>query len=693
MKGSSKRNAPRIALVGCGAIAERYYMPAIAAIPSVLKRLVLVDTDEARLQILSSRFCVQQYVSDYHELLGQVDAAIVAVPHHLHYEISMDFLRHGAHVLCEKPLAESSSEAKEMVAEAKKAGLTISANHTRRLYPSYAKIKELISSGRIGNLLSIRYVDGEKFGWPTASGFYFSKASPMGVLLDRGVHGIDAICWWLGLKPRLVSSRTDSFGRVEGTSLVVCEHNGCHIEIKLSWLSKLQNRYSIVGELGTIEGDIGDWNSVTVVDRAGRKHVTKLRCKERKYDDFGTKVVENLVDIVSNGAKPLIPASEVIPSLELIEESYRTATRFSMPWYAKPVMHKTENTKGILVTGGAGYIGGWIVEALHLNGFANIRGGIRRWSSAARIARFPVDIVQCDITDKRQIAQAMKGVSVVIHCATGDRDVIVQGTENVLEVGLQHGIERFIHLSSAEVYGDVRGRIDEKFPYQYTGIEYADSKIEAEKLCWEFHEMGLPVTILRPSIVYGPFGNTWTISHAARLQSGRWGIFEDYGEGICNLVYVEDLVAAVLLAIRHENAIGEAFNISGAERITWNQYFQRFNDALGLPNLPAISAGALRLKSAALDEVRSFAGYSLNHFGNTIMDVYVRVGAARFAMKKLKNLLDTQASATWLQLYSRDAHYVTTKAQRMLGYGPKFDLDAGLRRTVLWLDHHGFLDS
>lgn len=333
VRKASLSNAPRIAIIGCGAIAESYHLPAIAKHPSVLDRLVLVDTDEARAQEVASKFDVHNYVCDYHEVLGQVDGAIVAVPHRLHYPISMDFLMKGVHVLCEKPLAESSLEAKELVAQAKKSGVTISVNNTRRLFPAYSRVKELILNQTIGDLVSIKYVDGEIFQWPTASGFYFKKSSPTGVLLDRGAHGLDTICWWLGGKPKVVSSENDSFGGVEGVALLRLEHDGCSVKIKLSWLSKLQNTYRIVGELGMIEGGIEEWARVTIAYESGRTERIKLSSKERVYNDFGNKIVANFIDVVSKGARPLVPASEVILSIELIEECYRTARRFRMPWY------------------------------------------------------------------------------------------------------------------------------------------------------------------------------------------------------------------------------------------------------------------------------------------------------------------------------------------------------------------------
>jgi nucleoside-diphosphate-sugar epimerase len=293
--------------------------------------------------------------------------------------------------------------------------------------------------------------------------------------------------------------------------------------------------------------------------------------------------------------------------------------------------------------------------------------------------------------DTAQITQAMAGVNSVVHCAVGSSDIIVQGTRNMLDAALRVGVENFIHLSTAEIYGDVTGRIDEAFPYQYRGDEYADSKIEAEELCWTFYAKGLPVTVIRPSIVYGPFSKVWTVKLAERLQAGRGGILRDYGEGICNLVYIDDLVSSILLAIRHQNAVGEAFNINGPDIITWNQYFQKFNTAMGLAKLDEIQPASSKLNSILMEGIGSSAGYLLDHFRNPIMMISQRSDVTRRLMRKTKKTVQTTPSLAELKLYSRNALYVTSKARDTLGYNPKFDINTGLQMTVSWLNHHGLL--
>lgn len=354
------------------------------------------------------------------------------------------------------------------------------------------------------------------------------------------------------------------------------------------------------------------------------------------------------------------------------------------------------NKPTVLVTGASGFLGGRLVEALYLSGFAKARAGVRAWSRAARVARFPVDIAVCDMMDPQQVDGATEGASIVVHCAYGDnREAIVQGTQNMLQAALNRGVQRFVFLSTAEVYGnEAAGPIDESAPYRFTGSVYGDAKIEAEQICWRFQERGLPITIFRPSIIYGPFGASWTIHLAQCLLSGNWRIFEAYGEGICNLVYVDDLVSAIFRAIVRNEAVGEALNINGPDTLTWNEYFERFNTALGLPRLPVVGPISARSKAAIAGGVAAMVGILRNQFEDRLMDIYQRGGTASRLMKRVKTVLKTTPrSARLNDLFRRRAVYVDDKARRILGYEPQFDLDAGLPMCVQWLGHHGYLQK
>lgn len=345
----------------------------------------------------------------------------------------------------------------------------------------------------------------------------------------------------------------------------------------------------------------------------------------------------------------------------------------------------------ILVTGASGFIGGWLVETSYLTGLANVRAGIRSWSSAARLARFPLEIVLCDVMDKEQITLAMAGTTTVIHCATGLSDIIVQGTKNMLEVALELGVKRFVHLSTTAVYGHASGEIDETVPYQSMGWEYGDAKIEAEKLCWEFCEKGLPLTVIRPPIVYGPFSRDWVIRFAQKLQSENWGIFEEYGEGLCNLLYVADAVSGILRAATDKRAVGEAFNLNGPETITWNEYSQKLNAALGLKELKVRKAFSSKLRATVMQSAKSSAKFILNHFEGPLKKLYERSREARAVMQFAEKSIKTTASLSELNSYNRRGIILTSKAKEMLGYNPRFEVDTGIKLSVSWLKHLGIV--
>jgi nucleoside-diphosphate-sugar epimerase len=344
-----------------------------------------------------------------------------------------------------------------------------------------------------------------------------------------------------------------------------------------------------------------------------------------------------------------------------------------------------------LISGAGGFIGGWLAETLSLTGEANVRAGIRQWSSAARLARFPMDFVFFDVMDKDQIAPAMEGVTHVIHCASGSGDVIIEGTRNMLDVALSSDVERFIHISTTEVYGNVSGDIDETTPCQYTGHEYGDSKIEAEKLCAEFYAKGLPVNIIRPPIVYGPFSHDWTILIAKKLQSGNWGLFENFGEGYCNLIYIADLVDGILLALQNRQVAGETFNLNGPEIVTWNEYFRRFNEFLGFPELSFIKSSGSRLRASLVKPIKSSAKFVLNHLEDPLRRIYERSREARMAMQYVERSIKTTPTSEQLALYNRKARYISLKAQELLSYDPKFDVNTGLDLSVRWLHHLGLV--
>jgi nucleoside-diphosphate-sugar epimerase len=300
-------------------------------------------------------------------------------------------------------------------------------------------------------------------------------------------------------------------------------------------------------------------------------------------------------------------------------------------------------------------------------------------------------MVRCDLREGAQVRDALRGVTHVVHCAVGEPSSTVEGTRTLLEAAAAAGVRRVVHLSTVDVYGMPQGEVTETYPLTSTGRQYGDTKIEAERACQAAAAKGLPVTILRPTLVHGPFSGTWTIAYAQRLQKRPWLIPQQDAQGICNLVYVDDLVGAILAALDADTPPGEAFNVNGPERPTWHEYFCRLNEALQLPPLVIATPTGARLKAAAVFPLRKSAKFLITHLQKPIMGLAQSSNLARNAMVKAEGLIRTTPVPSEFEIYGRRTSYSSEKARASLGYRPRFPLADALPLTAAWLRHHGFV--
>lgn len=345
----------------------------------------------------------------------------------------------------------------------------------------------------------------------------------------------------------------------------------------------------------------------------------------------------------------------------------------------------------VLVTGAGGFIGGRIAEVLHCLGVP-VRAAVRRWSSASRIGRFPMDIALADVTDAVALREAARGVGAIVHCAVGEGDANRAGMKNVLDVAKQEGVRRVVHLSTVSVYGDRTGEVSESVTLSRPGNDYGDSKLDAENLCWEYAKSGPPVVVLRPTLVYGPWSQNWTIEFVERMAKRPWVLPREYCNGIINLVYVDDVVAAVLCGLRTETGLNEAYNVNGPElNLTWNQYFDALNAALGYPPLVPKGKAAARLASGAMQPVRKSAKWLLKHFQEPILNLYKTNAIAKAVMKTAETMIRSTPTVGEYVLYSRTDYFPTAKAQRLIGYTPAFDMAHGVALSAAWARRHRYV--
>ncbi len=319
-----------------------------------------------------------------------------------------------------------------------------------------------------------------------------------------------------------------------------------------------------------------------------------------------------------------------------------------------------------LVTGATGCVGSSLSELLVSKG-RRVRAFVRPGSDAAFLRSLGVELRQGDILDPQSLAGAMRGVDVVFHCAAVVSDwasldemrrVNVRGLETLLEACATARVKRCVYTSSMVVLGmDRQDNLDESAPYVYTGDNYNTTKIEAEKLIWDFAaRTGLPVTVIRAPYVYGPRDRQMLPRILTYLRNGKYAYVAG-GTNPFTLVYAKNFAEGLLLAAESPRAAGQLYNITDGVSVTRKELVERIADGMGFTRptksipyplarpvcaLCELTAKILRLKTAPL----------LN----------------RFRLKFMYTHLTFNVS----------------KARTQLGYGPSIPFDRAIGETIEW---------
>lgn len=379
--------------------------------------------------------------------------------------------------------------------------------------------------------------------------------------------------------------------------------------------------------------------------------------------------------------------------------------------------------QSVLVTGGTGFIGGRLIEKLLLEQHAHVRILTRSLVRVARLARFPVEIMCGDVTDRAIVSKAVQGCDIVFHCAydfagtrASQRQVGIEGVRNIGEAVLQAHVPRLVHVSTFSVYAPMPdGDLTESSSWPRSNNAYVLIKREAEQLMLNLHrQQGLPVVVVQPTLVYGPLSTHWTMAPLHHLQTGLVPLVEG-GVGYCNAVYIDDVVDAMILAAMQPDILGETFLISAEQPITWKRFYSAFEDILGFH--ATIDLAVEELMEAMKKQRRRPSTFSQLFNLARHPEVFPQVAAlpgVRHLLHVLRaQLSDTQweslkarvfqdahsdqgpherssksmhiPDATLLALYRSKTQVRIDKAQQRLGYVPQFDFARGMDLTSHFL--------
>jgi predicted dehydrogenase len=329
----------KLAVVGCGAITEVIHMPVASASPD-FRVAGLVDARHEFAQALASSYDADWTASDHREAIDRgVDAVLLAVPHHLHAPMAIEFLRAGIHVLVEKPMALCVRDCDRMIESAAGSGSVLAVGLVRRFFDSNRLVAAVVRSRLLGRARRVEVSEGDVYRWPMRSGFAFDHAQAGGgTLANLGVHTLDLLSWWFGKVDRL-EYRDDAQGGVEAECQASLQFvAGPRAEVLVTKLRDVGSTYRLEFDRGTLLiEDAGsepsprirliasrlDWEPAGA-RRDSSKSTTRREMFGRQCADFAHAIRER--------RDPLVSGREGRRSVELLERCYRARRPLIHPW-------------------------------------------------------------------------------------------------------------------------------------------------------------------------------------------------------------------------------------------------------------------------------------------------------------------------------------------------------------------------
>jgi predicted dehydrogenase len=325
----------RVGIVGCGAVTERYHLPALLASPDV-QIAGCADVTLSRARAIAQSCGTDLAVSSHLDLLGLIDLAVIAVPNAFHEQVAVDLLRSGVHALVEKPMARSAAECDSMIAAASRAGAVLAVGHDFRYFPVAGYARDLLASGLLGEVRRVNVQQSAGGRWPYASTAALLPSAGGGVLIDFGVHLLDLLLWWLGdLRP--LAYQDDAAGGVETECELELElPGGAPVRIDLSRSRSLRDTVIVECERGTAE--IGVFEPAVLrlsLKGIGRDLAGAVPDPEFEHAPLRTVFGRQLAAVVAairGGPAPLVTGCEGRRVVALIEACYALRQPLSWPW-------------------------------------------------------------------------------------------------------------------------------------------------------------------------------------------------------------------------------------------------------------------------------------------------------------------------------------------------------------------------
>lgn len=335
----------RVAIVGCGSIAEFRHAPEYASNPNV-EIVAYYNPDKKKAEKLAEKYG-GRVVDSYQEIMedNTIDAISDCSTNEMHHIITTSALQHGKHVLCEKPIATTIEGANMIVNAQKESGKILIIAHNQRLAQAHKEAKNILKSGELGKVLSFKTSFGHKGPeyWSVnkskATWFFNKVRSGLGVAGDLGVHKIDLIRYLLDDKITEISALQGTLNKKneEGNPIEVCDNMVCVLKTENNVLGTASFSWTYYGEednstilyceKGIMEIYDDPEYQITISKIDGEKLNYKLEELQTNDNQTNSGMIGLFVDCILNNRTSPITGDDGLIALKVILAAIESAEK------------------------------------------------------------------------------------------------------------------------------------------------------------------------------------------------------------------------------------------------------------------------------------------------------------------------------------------------------------------------------
>ena len=338
-------NKIRVGVIGLGI--GRHHIRGYQTHPAA-EVVAIADLDEARLAEIGDQYGIGERYTSGEQMIAAagLDVVSVATPNKFHKSLTIAALEAGCHVLCEKPMAMSAVEAREMLAAAEKAGKRLMIDFSYRFSEQSQALKAQVDAGVLGEVYFARTLWHRRRGLPRFGGWFGQKAlSGGGPLIDLGVHRLDLALWLMGYpQPVWVMGRTydpiaSALAAEQGVDYdvedlavaMITFENGATLEIEASWAANIKEREWMETRLfgtkgGLVQRNLNEtyeFEAELYVEQAGAPFDMKLHASNRRAPELNA--MYHFCDSIVNDTPHTATGEEGLLVMQLLDAIYESA--------------------------------------------------------------------------------------------------------------------------------------------------------------------------------------------------------------------------------------------------------------------------------------------------------------------------------------------------------------------------------